>query len=140
MISFDVNYWAILAAGVSSMILGSLWYSLLFVKPWMKAMGFTHADMEHAKNQGMAASYIAMFVAELVKAFIITQVVGYNGAVEWYEGLQLGLLLWLGFIGTTSLSGYIWTVKPKPKYLYIIDNGYMALTLVAQTIILTQWY
>lgn len=140
MISLEVNFWPILAGGVAAMILGSLWYSpLLFGKPWMKAMGITHADMEAGKKKGMALSYLSMFATELVKAFIVAHFVDYVGAIEWFEGVELGFWLWLGFIATTSLSGYIWTVKPKPKILWTIENGYMLSILIIQAVILTLW-
>lgn len=140
MFTFDLNYWAVLAAGVAAMIIGSLWYSpVLFAKPWMKFMGFTEHDMEQAKKKGMAMSYAIMFVSELVKAFVLAHFVDYTGALTWVEGLQLGLWIWFGFIATTSLSGYIWNVRPKAKALWLIDNGYMALTLAVQAVILTLW-
>jgi hypothetical protein len=41
-----INYFAVLAAALSTFILGGLWYSpLLFGKAWMRANNFTDADL-----------------------------------------------------------------------------------------------
>ena len=34
-----VNLWAVLAGTVASMVLGALWYSVLFGKAWKQLMG-----------------------------------------------------------------------------------------------------
>ncbi len=42
-----INYWAVLAAAVASMIIGSIWYSpLLFAKKWLAAMGWSKEHLE----------------------------------------------------------------------------------------------
>ncbi len=42
-----INYFAVLAAALSTFILGGLWYSpLLFGKAWMRANSFTDDDLQ----------------------------------------------------------------------------------------------
>ncbi|MBA2527542.1 MAG: DUF1761 domain-containing protein, partial [Pyrinomonadaceae bacterium] len=42
-----INYFAVLAAALSTFVLGGLWYSpLLFGKAWMRANGFSDADLQ----------------------------------------------------------------------------------------------
>ncbi len=140
MITFDLNYWAILGAAVSSMILGALWYSpLAFGKLWMKLIEVTDHEMEKAKEKGMLLNYFAMFLLEFAKAFVLAHFVNFVGALTWDDGLTLGFLVWLGFVGTITMNPFIWGVKKKPFALYFIDNGYLALSLIVQAIILTLW-
>ena len=105
----------------------------------MKLENITSHDTEKAKKKGMMLNYAGMFFLEFVKAFVLAHFVNFVGALNWDDGLTLGVLIWLGFIGTTSMSPFIWSVKTKPFMLYFIENGYMAVSLVVQAIILTQW-
>lgn len=140
MITFDLNYWAILGATVASMFIGGLWYSpVLFGNLWMKLTEVTDHEAEKAKNKGMILSYVSMFLLEFAKAFVLAHFVNFVGALTWDDGLTLGFLVWIGFIGTTTMSPYIWSIKKKPFTLYFIDNGYLALSLIVQAIILTLW-
>ena len=48
----EINYLAVLVAGVAAVAVGFLWYGpLLFAKPWMKLMGHTKETMEGAKKR-----------------------------------------------------------------------------------------
>ena len=43
----SINYFAVLAAAVSTFVLGGLWFSpLLFGKAWMRANNFTEAEVQ----------------------------------------------------------------------------------------------
>ena len=43
----DINVWAVLAAALANFAIGGLWYSpALFGKVWMRANGFTDADLQ----------------------------------------------------------------------------------------------
>jgi hypothetical protein len=54
--------WAVLAAGVASMILGGLWYSpVLFVKAWSAASGVSE---EQAKSANWERSAGTAFVLD----------------------------------------------------------------------------
>ncbi len=44
----DINWIAVVAAAASSFLLGGLWYSALFAKPWMQVAGLTEAKPEAA--------------------------------------------------------------------------------------------
>ena len=48
----NVSLWSVLVAGISTMVVGFLWYSpMLFARPWMVAMGYDPDDK--AKIQEM---------------------------------------------------------------------------------------
>jgi hypothetical protein len=64
-----LNLLAILVAGVSTMVVGFLWYSpLLFAKPWVREMGYDlndKAKMEEMRK-GAGPAYAGSFVAGLM--------------------------------------------------------------------------
>ena len=70
----EVNYFAILVAGVASMAVGFFWYSpMLFGKPWMKMMGYTEESMKKAQKE-MGKTYAISFVLALVTAYVLSHV------------------------------------------------------------------
>src|SRR5437879_2408547 len=80
---YDLNLLAVLAAAMSTMVVGFLWYSpMLFARPWMVAMGFNPDDKEAlAKMQKEAGAMYGMaFVASLVAAFFLALVLTRIGA------------------------------------------------------------
>jgi hypothetical protein len=137
----EVNYWAVLVAGVSSIVLGSLWYGPLFGKPWMAIMGYTQQSMEAAKNKGMTKIYLIAFGGALVMAYVLTHSI--HTSVAFYNvsgymvGLQAGFWNWLGFIAPVTLGVVLW--EGKPWKLWLINAGYYLVLLLIVGLILALW-
>lgn len=70
----EVNWIAILLCGVSSMVLGGLWYSpLLFGRVWQRGAGLSEADLA---GGNMALVYGLAFVLSLVAAAVFALFLG----------------------------------------------------------------
>lgn len=130
----EVNYLAVLACGISAMILGSLWYGPVFGKLWMSLSGLTMKDMESAKKSGMAWRYLLMFVSSLVMAYVLAHFLYYTDATTIQTGLMTAFWLWLGFIATISLGGVLW--ENKSFKLYLLNNAYNVINLGVMSMIL----
>jgi hypothetical protein len=64
-----INYLAVLAAAVSTFIIGGLWYSpFLFQTAWMRANGFSEADL---RKGGEATIFGLAFVCSLIMAAML---------------------------------------------------------------------
>ena len=49
----SINWWAVLIAGISSFVVGGIWYSPgLFGKAWMKENNFTEEQIKNGGNKG----------------------------------------------------------------------------------------
>lgn len=132
-----INYWAVLVAAVSNMVIGSIWYSpILFGKQWMKLIGKSREDMEQEKK-GMTRLYLGTFAGALVMAYVMAHFVDYVLAYDIWGGFQLGVWVWVGFVLTTSLG--IALFEKRPKGLYFINNLYHLVSLVAMGVILAVW-
>jgi hypothetical protein len=133
-----INYLAVLVAGISQMILGSLWYGPLFGKKWSHLMGWSQSDMESMKNRGgMGKLYFWQFVASLVTAYVLAHFVSYFDATDVSRALQLAFWSWLGFIATISLTSILW--ENKSKELYGINVAYHLIGLCIMSVILALW-
>jgi len=133
----SLNYIAIVAAAIVSMIIGFLWYGPIFGKVWIRLMGFTAKDMEKAKKKGMAKSYIIMFIGVLVTAYILAHFVDYMEATTFLAGMEVGCWLWLGFIAPVMLGMVLW--EGKPVKLYLLNVVYQLIIIELMAGILAVW-
>ncbi len=136
--TFDVNYWAVLVAAISAMIIGGLWYSpLLFAKQWMAATGLSSEKLDELKRRGMAKSYLGALVGSLVTAYVLAILVQWGLASNWVEGLGVGFMAWLGFVATTTLSTILW--EGKSAKLWFLNNAHELLVFLIMGAILAAW-
>jgi len=137
-----VNYWAVLACGVSAMVLGSLWYGPFFGKPWMKMMGISKPDKMSAKEKNdMMRSYGIMFVGALVTSFVLSHelvfAMSYLKTSGVSAGLTTGFWNWFGFVAPITMGSQLW--EKKPWKLYYINSGYWLVQLCLMGVILALW-
>ncbi len=131
-----VNYWAVLVAAIAQMIIGALWYSpVLFRKQWMSLMNLTEESMKSKKKA--QRGYVLMFVSALVMCYVLAHFVVYTKATTMLDGMLTGFWLWLGFIATVTLGGFLW--EGKSFKLYLLNVTYWLVTLVVTGAILAVW-
>lgn len=136
----QVNYWAVLLAALSSMVVGSLWYMPgTFGKAWMKMTGVDMKDMRAAREPGKAAwMYGSVFVASLVTAYILAHVTYlanyffHNSYMS--DALQTAFWLWLGF---TAARLYVHdTFEMRRKKLTLLNAGHELATVLVMAVII----
>ncbi len=134
---FHVNYLAVGAAALATMVIGAVWYSpLLFSKLWMKAHGYSEEDVEQMRKTLGRAYMVSMF-CYVVMAFVLAVLVSWVGVTTVLEGAVLGLLVWIGFLATLGLTANMFSEKPLSTYL--IDAGYQLVYTVVMGVILAAW-
>ena len=131
MANFDVNYLAVLVAGIAAMILAFIWYVPLFGKMWMKLTKIK------PKKKGMAKKYFAALIKTWIIAYFLAVFIKWVGAVDMENGLLVGFWLWIGFMATTTYSGVIW--GKKPFKLWLLDNAYNLLSMLLMAWIIIAW-
>ena len=134
--AISINYWAVLAAAVASMVLGFLWYGPLFGKVWIKLMNFDKKQMEQMKKKGMGKIYTLMVINTLVVSYILAHFIKYLGTTV-PEALKTAFWLWLGFIATVMLGSVLW--EGKSWKLYSINTAYWLVNLAVMSAILALW-
>lgn len=136
-----INYLAVLASAIASMVVGSLWYGPIFGKQWITLQGWTPEAMAANKAKGMTKSYILMFVGSLVMAYVLAHslvfAADYLGVYGASAGLMTGFWSWIGFIAPVTLGIVLW--EGRSWKLYILNNGYQLLNLLVMGVILALW-
>ena len=130
----QINYLAVLVAGILYFALGALWYSpLLFSRPWMDALGFTDEDVQG----GSPLTYLYPAIFYVIAAAVMAVLIKALGITGIGAGIFLGALGWLGFTLPPIGSSYIF--ESRPASLFLITNGYHLLGFLLMGIILTLW-
>jgi hypothetical protein len=137
-LNIEVNFLAILGAGIASMVVGFLWYSpLLFAKPWMKLMGLTDEKMGKAQKE-MGKLYALSFLGSLLTAFVLSHVMSLSLNFYGYDRIMTGLTtafwMWLGFMMPVQLTGTIF--GDKKWKLLAINTGYQLVALLLMGVVL----
>lgn len=132
MFSTDVNFLAVLAAAVANFMIGGLWYSVLFGKAWLAAIGKTEEEVR--SEGGAPVAYIVSFIGSLISAFVLAV---FMSSTTLQAGLGMGFFVWMGFVATTNAPPYFY--ENRNKKLYLIYGAYTLVSFLAMGAILALW-
>jgi hypothetical protein len=130
----QINIWAVLVAGLSSMILGGLWYSpVLFGKAWSAASGVTEAQQ---KSSNMAKVMGTAFVLAVIGAAVFAMFLGPRPALGFATaaGLSAGLCWVAGSFGINYLF------EQRSMRLFLINGGYHTVQYTLIGAVLGLWH
>ncbi len=121
----QIDLLTVLVAAVLNMVIGFFWYSKwLFGPTWMKLR-------KVKEEKGKIANMIYAFIVSLVIAYFLGFFEAYLQVTTVTDGMFVGFCLWLGFVATTQISGYIWCEKPLK--LFFINTGCKLLSFLVMS-------
>lgn len=133
----QVNLWAVLLAALSSMVVGSIWYSKgVFGTVWGK---LAKVDMSGTpKSSEMAWLLGTTFVASLITAYVLAHVTylanRFFGNSFVSDALQTAFWLWLGL---TAARVYVHDAfESRPTKLTVLTTGHELVTLLLMGLII----
>jgi len=97
-LSWDINWLAVLIAVVAFQIVGFLWYGPLFGARWRAAMGISESD---AASPG--AALVVGLVCSIVSAIALALLLTLGDDPDVQLGIALGALVGVGFIAATMV-------------------------------------
>jgi MFS family permease len=127
-----VNWLAVLAAALLSFVLGGIWYSGLFAKPWQAAAGVSDEQMKSGNKPLMFA---AAFLLALIQSTVFAFFEGPNATVTF--GAAIGFAAGLCWVAAGIALTYIFE-RRSPK-LALINGGYATLQFTLIGTILGAW-
>jgi hypothetical protein len=129
-----INWIAILAAALSTFVIGGLWYSpLLFGTAWMRANGFTDqqvAGFNKARAFG-GAFVLALLMATNLAFFLADE----KTTVTW--GMAAGALAGAGWVA--AAIGIVGLFENRSWSYILINAGYQIVAFVVMGAILGAW-
>ena len=133
--TMSFNYLAILAATVSTFVLGGLWYSpVLFGRAWMRELGVNPEALASKGNLGLIMGL--SFVLELIMAFNLAAFLGPKASLSF--GLFAGAAAGFGWVALSF--GVTYLFERKSRCLFFINAGYHGVAFTIMGAILGAWH
>ena len=130
----QVNYLAIIAAGIAAFVLGGLWYSpALFGRAWQREVGLSDDTLKHGN---MAVIFGSALVLSLIAAFVFAMFLGPRPSMP----LGLGAGFSAGLCWVASSFGINYLFARRSFKLFAIDGGYHTLQFTLIGVILALWH
>ena len=116
----EVNLIAVLLCGVSSMVLGALWYApFLFGRAWQRGVGLSD---EALAGGNLALIYGGAFLLSLVAAYVFGLFLGADMGV----GPSTAAGAAAGICWVAASFGINYLFERRPLALWLINGGYHA--------------
>ena len=125
----EINWLAVLAAALSSFLLGGVWYSALFAKAWQKAAGLSD---EQIKNGNMPLIFGGSFVLALIASASFAVFLGSD--LDAMTGALYGFTAGLCWVSASFGINYLF--ERKNLTLFLINGGYHTLQFTLIGVIL----
>jgi len=133
----QISWLPVLVSAVAVFVLGALWYTALFSKPWVASRGYTEGQMAEMKKQGMAKALVWNFVANVVTCAAFSILVSYLNLHSAMQGAKLGVLVGIGFAAAILLVQNLYSIVKISGFL--IDAAYQLVAFVIMGCILSGW-
>lgn len=117
----EINWLSGFVASFLGLIIGYLWYSVLFAKKWQQLAGISDLQLQ----RGMPKRAIGSYLMSLVMSLNLAAFIGANATPLF--GLFAGLAAGLGWVAMALGSNYLF--EHKPFQLYLINAGYNVILL-----------
>ena len=131
-----INWWAVVACVIVSMISGSIWFGpKTFFPVWWKAIGRTEQDKPGGGN--MAVLWGGTVLASFVQVVSVALMINAMGATTAGAGAMAGFMLWFGFVAATSLTNKLFAGQLKA---WVLEAGNHLINFLLFGAILAAWH
>lgn len=135
-----INYWAVILATLSTMVVGSIWYtSKVFGNYWMKKSG--------VKPSGKASDAVGPILTTVVVSFITSWVLAGAAYIAWnfygtkdgflWVTIATGVVLWAGFTAARFITHDAF--DKRPSGLTMLNIAHELVTVLVMAVIIGVW-
>lgn len=134
----EINYWAVLLAMLSTMVVGSIWYTpKVFGTRWMR--------LAKVERVGGAGTALWPIVTTVIVSFLTAWVLAGATALAWhfYHGsffwaaIVTAVALWAGFTAARFITHDAF--EGRPTSLTTLNIAHELVTVVVMAVILGVW-
>lgn len=134
----EINYWAVLIATASSMVVGSIWYSpKVFGTRWAK---LAHLDMDRP-----GATAVVPIVVTVLVSFITAWVLAGATAIAWHfygggfliSAIATAVALWAGFTAARFITHDAF--EGRPSLLTLMNIAHEVVAVLVMALIIGLW-
>jgi hypothetical protein len=134
----EINYWAVLVATLSTMVVGSVWYApKVFGTRWAKLAGVPMDGTGKDAVGPIAVTVVVSFVTAWVLAGAITIAWHFYGGSYLVSAIVTAILLWAGLTAARLITHDAF--EGRPSGLTVLNIAHELVTLVIMAAILGVW-
>jgi hypothetical protein len=122
----------VLAAALSSFVLGGIWYSALFAKAWQAAAGLSD---EQVKGGNKVLIFGGAFALAFIAAAVFAMFLGPQATLAFGAAAGFGA----GLCWVTASFGISYLFERRPLSLFLINGGYNTLQFTLIGAIIGAW-
>ncbi|GAA1058503.1 hypothetical protein GCM10017608_25820 [Agromyces luteolus] len=134
----EINYWAVLLATLSSMVVGTIWYARgVFGTRWSK---LANVDMDRPGSSAVGpiiVTVLVSFVTAWVLAGATTIAWHFYGGSYLLAALFTAIILWAGLTAARFITHDAF--EGRPSSLTILNIAHELVTLVVMGLIIGVW-
>ena len=134
----EINYWAVLIATASTMVVGSIWYT-------PKVFGTLWARLAGVDPGRPGATAFWPIVTTVIVSFVTAWVLAGSTTIAWhfYQGTYLvsalvtGIALWAGFTAARFITHDAF--EGRPTNLTVLNIAHELVTVLVMAVIIGVW-
>ncbi len=133
----EINYWAVLLATASSMVVGSIWYARgVFGNRWAK---LANVDLDNPRNPVMAI--VTTVIVSFITAWVLAGATAiswhfYGGAFFW-SAVVTSVTLWAGFTAARFITHDAF--EGRSTRLTTLNIAHELVTVLVMAVIIGVW-
>jgi hypothetical protein len=127
----DINWLAVILAGIAGAVVSYLWFSkYLFRDRWLRLSGLTMDRMEKGTPIAAAITGVVSLLTAYVVAYVAGLIEGYSGEGDMVSALGSAFWLWFGIAATSVIVHDAFGQRPIPKTLLAIGERLVTLMVI----------
>ncbi|MBI1833322.1 MAG: DUF1761 domain-containing protein [Candidatus Andersenbacteria bacterium] len=137
--TIEVNWFSVLAAAVSSMVVGSIWYAKpVFGTIWQKQVKLTDAQMKKGATKALTGAFLLAIIAAYVLAHVTQLSQAFFGYTPVVAALSTAFWLWLGISMTTIVIHALFEQRNTTLTILHVANQLVTMLVMGLVIGLLQ--
>ncbi|MDT0182639.1 DUF1761 domain-containing protein [Microbacterium sp. ARD31] len=134
----EINYWAVILATLSTLVVGTVWYS-------PKVFGTRWAALAKVDMDRPGASALWPIITTVIVSFISAWVLAGSTSIAWHfygggyllAALGTAVILWAGFTAARFITHDAF--EGRPTSLTVMNIGHEVVTFVVMALIIGLW-
>jgi len=134
----EINYWTVLLATASSMVVGTIWYA-------PKALGTRWSRLAGVDMGRPGASATMAIVVTVIVSFVTAWVLAGAAAIAWHfyggsffwSAVVTSVALWAGFTAARFITHDAF--EGRPSSLTVLNIAHELVTVVVMAVIIGVW-
>jgi hypothetical protein len=134
----EINYWAVLLATLSSMVVGFIWYT-------PKVFGTRWAKLANVDMNRPGASAVLPIIVTVIVSFITAWVLAGATSISWHfygggymlNAIGTAVILWAGFTAARFITHDVF--EGRPSSLTVLNIAHEIVTLLVMALIIGVW-